>query len=252
VPDLAIIAELNLCSGLCMLGRWAHGHAAIKRCTWIKRTDGVTLQHIKRVVSKYILILQRTTSILKISPLEESSALSVAVWPLIHCKYSPSISPSLSAQSLRHMSLSSNMEEMRLIESPLASNLSSPSPASAFSSPHLAGKLRPGSAGLLRPVSAMSAVSQASNLSFGTLESTVMLHSARAIPSSAHRSTSPLLFHAAHALQVASTNSSRPASAALPTPHALRMMSPDAVARLRLRALSTTVFHFRSRSPSDI
>ena len=124
------------------------------------------------VVNKYILILQRTTSILKVPPLEESSVLSVSVWPLIHGKTSPSLSPTLSSQSQRHPSLSSNMmEEMRLIGSPLADNKMSPSPGSSFGSPHLAGKLRPGSAGLLRPVSAMSSISQASNVN----ESSVML-----------------------------------------------------------------------------
>ena len=178
VPDLAIIAELNLCSGLCMLGRWSHGHAAIKRCTWIKRTDGVSLQHLKRVVSKYILILQRTTSILKVSTLEDGSVLGVSVWPLIHGKSSPSMSPSMSPnfQPLRHPSLSSSMEEMQL-SSPSLDRRSLTSPGSSFSSPHLAGKLRPGSAGLLRPVSAMSAMSHASNFTVETQGSTVMLRS---------------------------------------------------------------------------
>jgi hypothetical protein len=176
VPDLAIIAELNLCSGLCMLGRWSHGHAAIKRCTWIKRTDGVSLQHLKRVVSKYMLILQRTTSILKVSTLEDRSVLGVSVWPLIHGRSSSNTSPSMSPnlQPLRHPSLSSSMEEMRL-SSPSLDRRSSTSPGSSFSSPHLAGKLRPGSAGLLRPVSAMSAMSHASNFTVETQGSTVML-----------------------------------------------------------------------------
>ena len=180
VPDLAIIAELNLCSGLCMLGRWSHGHAAIKRCTWIKRTDGVSLQHLKRVVSKYILILQRTTSILKVSTLADGSVHGVSVWPLLHGKSSsntsPSMSPSMSPnlQPLRHLTLSSSMEEMQL-SSPSLDRRSLTSPGSSFSSPHLAGKLRPGSAGLLRPVSAMSAMSHASNFTVETQGSTVML-----------------------------------------------------------------------------
>jgi hypothetical protein len=152
-----------------MLGRWSHAHASIKRCAWIKRSDGISLQHLKRILSKYILILQRTISILKLSPLDDASALGISVWPMI----SGSVSPYLMSPNIRSMSFSgvmspnirplstATLEELRPFV-PLSLDAKSSS-ISSFASPHLAGKLRPGSAGMLRPVSAMAQTSFTTN-----------------------------------------------------------------------------------------
>ena len=169
VHDVVMIAELNLCSGLCMLGRWSHAHAAIKRCAWIKRSDHVRLQHLKRVLNKYQMILQRTISILKLSPLVETSVQGTSVWPLlIRSNSSPKfLSPEL--RSMTHMPRHSFDSS----ESPIFDAIDSFSldqvPAGT-PSPHLAGKMRPGSASLLRPLSAMS---QASNVTSDTNVTTI-------------------------------------------------------------------------------
>jgi hypothetical protein len=147
-----------------MLGRWSHGHASIKRCSWMRRSDKISLQHLKRVLSKLVLILQRTMTILKLSPLVETSVLGPSVWPLI----SGSASPGWSSPNIYPARRSiCNVDELHL-GSPQLQAFKASTPVSSVVSPHLAGKLRPGSAGMLRPVSAMSALSQASNV---TLES---------------------------------------------------------------------------------
>lgn len=175
-----------------MLGRWSHAHASIKRCAWIKRSDGISLQHLKRILSKYILILQRTISILKLSPLDDASALGISVWPLI----SGSVSPYLMSPNIRSMSFSGgispyqtspNIRSLRNASSkelPPLSPLSlypKSSSISSFASPHLAGKLRPGSAGMLRPVSAMAQTSFATNESHPSTVTAACLIEPRAL-----------------------------------------------------------------------
>jgi hypothetical protein len=222
VHDFAIIAELNLCCGLSMLGRWSHGHAAIKRCALIKRSDGVSLQHLKRIVSKYMLILQRTTTILKLSPLTELSVQGSSVWPLlIRCSSSTSSSPSPHA-ILKH---ANSMEDLHL-SSPAFSSIHATKPLGiSIGSPHLAGKLRPGSAGLLRPLSAMSDLSRAS-------KHTVRAH---AVLISHSKCPHIIVFNRslAHSVQAASSGSSAPESAASARGYSLRMISSDASSRLR-------------------
>lgn len=178
------------------------------------------MQHLKRVINKYSLILQRTTTILKLSPLLETSIQGSAVWPLIRSCETPMVQP-------LHSNLLSNIDGLRL-NSPMLSSMI-PSPVSSPSA-HLAGKLRPGSAGLLRPVSAMSALSAKSN-STETNASTVRVPPHPLIPFPPHcmpSSVQPSRFE-----QAASAASSRPASAASIKVHPVRMMSPDVVTRLR-------------------
>lgn len=175
-----------------MLGRWSHAHASIKRCAWIKRSDGISLQHLKRILSKYILILQRTISILKLSPLDDASALGISVWPLI----SGSVSPYFMTPNIRSMSFSGGISPYQMTPNirslPNASSKELPpcsplsldpksSSISSFASPHLAGKLRPGSAGMLRPVSAMAQTSFATNESHPSTVTAAFLIEPRAL-----------------------------------------------------------------------
>ena len=178
-----------------MLGRWSHAHASIKRCAWIKRSDGISLQHLKRILSKYILILQRTISILKLSPLDDASALGISVWPMI----SGSVSPYLMSPNIRSMSFSGGVSPFHMspyirplatasLEEPQSlvglggiSSDAKSSSISSFASPHLAGKLRPGSAGMLRPVSAMAQTSFATNESHPSTVTAACLIEPRAL-----------------------------------------------------------------------